>query len=118
MNSSADLLHSRELLRDRGDAGEHILHAMVELGDQQVLVLLSFSAFGHINVDTRHALGATGMVVGNEASRFNPPDLSAGPDKAKLIDKFASPFLERSNMFVAQTLHIVSVHARQPLLSC
>jgi signal transduction histidine kinase len=104
-------------LRDRGDAGEHILHAMVQLGDQQALVLLGFSAFGHINVNPRHALGATGMVVGNEASRFNPPDLSAGPDKAKFIDDLASPFLERSNMFGVQTLHIVSVHARKPLLS-
>src|SRR5512145_3136993 len=30
-------------LRDRRDAGKHILHAMVELGDQQVLVVLRFS---------------------------------------------------------------------------
>ena len=92
--------------------------AMVELGDQKILVVLSFSAFGHINVNPRHALGATGMVVCNEASRFNPPDLSAGPDKAKFIDDLASPFLERPNMFGVQTLHIVSVHARKPLLSC
>src|SRR5262249_34492326 len=88
-------------LRNCGDAGKHILHAMVEFGDEQALVLLSFPAFGHINVDTRHALGATGMVVGNEASRFNPLDLSAGPNKAKLNDEFASPFLERSNMVIA-----------------
>jgi hypothetical protein len=105
-------------LRDRGDACEHILYAMVELGDQQGLVLLGFSAFGYINVNTRHALGATGMVVGNEASCFNPPGLTTGPDKAKLTGEFASPFLERSNMLVAQPLHIVPMHARQPLLGC
>jgi hypothetical protein len=103
-------------LRNRGDAGKHILHAMVELGDEQVLVLLSFPAFGHINVDTRHALGAASSVIGNEASCLNPPDLSAGPDKAKLIDEFAAPFLECTNVFGAQPLYIVSVHARKPLL--
>src|SRR2546421_12899366 len=43
-------------LRDRGNAGEHILHPMVERGDQQVPRFFSFSAFGHINVDTWHAL--------------------------------------------------------------
>src|SRR5262245_50697654 len=89
---------------------------MVELSDQQALVILGFSAFGHIDVDTSHALGATGMVIGNEASSFDPPEFTSRYNKAKLVDEFMPPFLERADLFGAQALHIVSMHAREPSL--
>jgi hypothetical protein len=65
---------------------------------------------------SRASLGATGTIVGNEASPFNPPDLSAGPDNTKLVDELGAPFLEGTNVFGAQVLPIVSMHARVPLL--
>src|SRR5215831_1280097 len=104
-------------LCNRRDACEHVLHAMVELGDQQVLVVLSISSVSHIDVDTGHPLGATRMIVGYEAARFYPPDLSARSYKAKLADEFGAPFLERSNVKGTQPLHVVSMDARVPLLS-
>jgi len=67
-------------------------------------VVLTSAAFGYIDVDTRHAPGATGMVVGNEASCLYPPDLSARPDNAKLADEFRPPFFERTNVLGAKSL--------------
>src|SRR5262245_58093157 len=90
---------------------------MIELGDQQALILLSFSALGHIDVDARHALGATGVVIGDEAARFDPPDFATGSDNAKLADDLPPLFLECANLFGAQTRDIVSMHTLAPLLS-
>src|SRR5262245_46338296 len=89
---------------------------MIELGDEQALVVLGLSALGYIDVNSRHTLGPTGTVVGNEAARFKPPDFSPRAHKAKLADDLTAPFLERTNVLGAQSLRIVSMHARAPFL--
>ena len=98
-----------------GNAGEHVLHAMVEFGDQKTLLVLVLSPLGHIDIDTRHALGAASLAIGDEASRFNPSHFSARPDIAKFIDELPSSFLERADVCSADALYIVPMHARPPL---
>jgi hypothetical protein len=102
------------LFRNRRYAGKYILHTMVELGDQQAFVVLSFSTFGQIDVNTSHALGATIIAKLNQTSSFNPPDFSTGENNPKLVDELMPPFLERADMFAAQPLHIVPMDASVP----
>ena len=42
-------------MRDGGNARQSILHAMIELGDQESLVVLGLSALGDVDVDADHA---------------------------------------------------------------
>src|SRR5262249_17198209 len=100
----------------RGYAREHVFYAVVQLGDQKALVVLRFSPFGHVYLDTSQSLRTTRIVIGNGASRLNPPDLTARPNNAKLADELGSPFLERTNVFATEALHIATMDARVPLL--
>src|SRR5262245_61514072 len=104
-------------LGNRGHTRKDILHTMVEFGNQQVLVVLGLSTFRHVDVDARHTFGATGLVIINEASRFDPPDFTSRQHNAEFIDEFMSPLLEGMDMFGAQTLPIVPMHPREPLLA-
>jgi len=67
--SSADLLHSRERCATAATQASTSSREWVELGDQQVLVLLAFRRSVTSMYNPVMRSGATGMVVGNEASR-------------------------------------------------
>src|SRR5262245_916920 len=59
-------------LRDHGNGGEHILDAMVELGDQQALLHLHSLALRYVNIDADYACRVSGTVVRNQGTRFYP----------------------------------------------
>ena len=62
------------------DGREHILDAMVKLGDQDTLALLGPLAFGDIDVDANYPLWAPIAGVGNEAARFDPSNFASAND--------------------------------------
>jgi len=75
------------MLGDRRNACEYILHTMVELGDEQALMVFGLSAFGHINVDTRHPLGATAVViVSSLISRIEKLEADLRKARANLVE--------------------------------
>ena len=61
------------------------------------------------------ATQATGIVIINQISRFDPPDFAAGKHKAEFIDEFGTPLFERTDLFAPQTLPVVPMDAREPL---
>jgi hypothetical protein len=66
------------------DGGKHVLYAMVELGDQPALLVLCPFSLRDINVDADQARWMPIAVVGNEATRFDPPRVAISADKAIL----------------------------------
>src|SRR5262245_33589142 len=74
---------------------EHVLDAMVELGNQYALLILSSPALGYIDVDTDHPPWALVGIVGNESSRLDPTKLVPGSENAILESILACSLAQR-----------------------
>src|SRR6476660_2777622 len=105
------------LLRDSGDAREHVLHAMVELCNQERLVVIGLAAFGDVDVDSDHARRLPTVIVSYASSCFDPPYLPIGPDDAKLTDKLRPPVLECVAALGCQSLQIIWMYTSAPILA-
>ena len=103
-------------MRDGGNARQSILHAMIELGDQEGLVVLGLSAFGGIDVDADHATGAPGIVIANAGSGFDPPHLAAWSDNAKLVNTLGLTFFESAAAVGIDPDHIIRMHTCMPVV--
>ena len=61
---------------DSAHRREHVLDAVVELGNQYALLILRSFALGDINVDAHHPLRAAIATVQNKAARVDPPNVA------------------------------------------
>ena len=71
----------------RGDGGngrEHILHPMVELGQQQPLMIFGMTALSHVDIETDHALWSLVSAIHYQAARLDPAYLSSWTNDAIL----------------------------------
>src|SRR5262245_40473520 len=57
---------------------EHVLDAMVELGNQLALLLFHLLALSYVDADANNAMRASLTVIGNETACLNPSHLATG----------------------------------------
>src|SRR6478752_5973093 len=103
---------------DGANGREHILDAMVELGNQDALVFLGSLTFCDVYADANYPCRMPTRVICNEAACFDPSDLVARTGDAILRVIFAALFAER---FAPDPLHlrkILGVHAGKAFAAC
>ncbi len=79
--------------RDRGDAGQYVLDAVIELGEQQALMILGASALGDVDAGADRLCGPPCLVVIIPVPGFDPPDLSVA-ENPEYTDKLGLPICE------------------------
>src|SRR5262245_3690174 len=100
------------------DGREHVLDAMIELGNQPALLLLHPLAFGYIDADADDTMRASSAVIGNKAACLDPSHFVPTTKDSVLDLVFAPVFTERQPAKLSYPTYVLGVHASQAFAAC
>src|SRR5215475_3639379 len=98
---------------DCPDGGEQVLRPVVELGIEDIPMLLRLLALGDIDIDAYHALWRAIVAIHDETARLDPAQLTFAHE-AVFDAVFAPAFVECLQTTVFDPLQILWMNARPP----
>ena len=98
------------------DAREHVLHTMIEFGDEEIFMILGLSALGNVDTDADRVRGPPRPVVGEAVTGLNPPHLTVA-DNPEDTDKLAFLLSECAAGLGGQLRQISRMYALSPRFS-
>src|SRR6476660_1528701 len=106
------------LTGDGANRREHVLNAMVELGQQSALLFLDLFALGYVNADADDSVRASFAAKGKETARLDPSRLATTTNDTILYVIFASAVTECLATGLFYPSYVVGVHTSQAIAAC